>query len=227
MFSKSSFSSFSLEHSDRNHFLRPDRILGAFQFYRNKKIEFNKDRAFLLSEEIKFEKKLSEPLGAAELSTQKNLSRVRHAFEELWQKVPNNLLEGYAEPEQFSTRNGFQRRMSHLFRHLVAEAQEDDDSLDTDEDTIGVDEELSLPSMKTNSFNEGNGGVGVGGDVDDAKCIEMVTTSTAALQNASMWFTRENTSVNTTLPGPVVVPFSKLPNSNLGEFFFYMHNNLL
>jgi hypothetical protein len=213
MFSKSSFSSFSLEHSDRNHFLRPDRILGAFQFHRNKKIEFNKDSAFLLSEEIKFEKNLSEPLGAAELLLEKNLSRVRHAFEDLWRKDPNNMLEeNRAGPEQVP-RNAFQRGMSLLFRTLTGEAQDDDTDTDNMDTTVGskpepsVDEEASLSSsLNTSSFIKGSGGGG------GAKYVEMVSTPTAAPKDAS-------TKKDSTLPAPVIaVPFKKLPSFKKGGY---------
>jgi hypothetical protein len=220
MFSKSSFSAFSLEHGDRNHFLRPDRILGAFQFHRNKKIEFNKDSAFLLSEEIKLEKTLSEPLGAAELLMEKNLSRVRHAFEDLWRKDPNNMLEerNRAGPEQVP-RNAFQRGMSLLFRTLTGEAQDDnDDDANNKDTTLGskpeqsVDEEASLPSLKTNSFNKGSGGGGGGG----AQYVEMVSTHTAAAPNDASMMTKKDT----TLPAaPVIaVPFKKLPSFKKGGY---------
>jgi len=94
MVSKTTFETFSLSGSDDNYFLRPDRILGAFQVFPGQSPRMTKASFKALKVEIEADRQSVEDLKENELQLQFNLSRIDKYITNRHQS--KNLLENAA-----------------------------------------------------------------------------------------------------------------------------------
>jgi hypothetical protein len=85
MISRSTFRDISLEHSDGNYFLRPDRILGAFYIDSSNPVVFSdfRTRAEIIVEKNRERQSLERLITAEEIGRQ-NTARIDAAVSDIW-----------------------------------------------------------------------------------------------------------------------------------------------
>jgi hypothetical protein len=192
MITKSAFKELSMEHSNGNYFLRPDRILGCFQINHNARPKLSLRLVTELEIERSREAQLAEKLVLSEAKQLSNVARIDLSVSSLWSslkdiKVPS---PSSASPSStasssittttttatkrasktFAERVSFSPMMSS-YRHM---------------NSSGGTHHKENPHIINHTIDDdddddGGGGGGGGGDMD----IEMTSQSTNQYHNRS------------------------------------------
>lgn len=165
MVSRSSFRHFSLENSQRNCFLRPDRILGAFQVLHEIKFNLGSKMAIKVGYEAAKDQALVAKLSAASEECEVNMTRMEAIALEMKMGNKDENRGDHSKPESFQVvPNIIAKRKSLL---VVNGAQEVQNNIDDADDVKGRVKPLEGSS-------DGNNELGHQGDDYDVPCPDNI-----------------------------------------------------